>query len=313
MQCSACDSHWVVNGDWLERWQYGDESCPGCGAAAGDTPSARVTVDPNDPAMDDDTATHAAWYHTSTHPDWPRQALDPLADLDDATKRHIGPAGLASYVRLLRGRALHVGTYEAAVQNMLRRMDDENDLGPFYLYRVRLKASCSFKLNWETEPVDWLGNVPLAEVCPAGIDAVRYLNENEDPGGISLALGRSTIHSVQQVPIPLRMASTGQVEKRAMARMVEASQHPAPPPRILKGGFALPVSTRLDVVASDIAREVAEGLPALLREQFEGATVQAQRHVPAAEWVRLMLAMVELIEYPDRVLASLDAQPSRIL
>ncbi len=36
-------------------------------------------------------------------------------------------------------KALHVGTYEAAIENMLRRMNDELDShAQFYLYRVEL-------------------------------------------------------------------------------------------------------------------------------------------------------------------------------
>jgi hypothetical protein len=43
-------------------------------------------------------------------------------------------------------QALHLGTYEATVESMLRRMCDQDDGGPqFYLYRVahRLAATPS--------------------------------------------------------------------------------------------------------------------------------------------------------------------------
>ncbi|MGO1524313.1 MAG: hypothetical protein ACTHWO_10505 [Nesterenkonia sp.] len=35
------------------------------------------------------------------------------------------------------------------------------------------------------------------------MDVARYLNYHEDPGGLSLALGRDAIAYVQQVTVPL--------------------------------------------------------------------------------------------------------------
>ncbi|MEU7320955.1 hypothetical protein ABZ682_10385 [Streptomyces griseoviridis] len=47
------------------------------------------------------------------------------------------------------------------------------------------------------------GDVVLDQICPPGVDIARYLNYHEDPGGLSLALGREAAAGVQQVPVPL--------------------------------------------------------------------------------------------------------------
>lgn len=102
-----------------------------------------MTVDPGDSTLDDDQVAQLSWYHTSTHPDWPTRDFDPAALLTAETRMRMGgELRVADWAARQRARALHLGTYEAAVQNMLRRMDDQDDHGSqFYLYRVQLKPS----------------------------------------------------------------------------------------------------------------------------------------------------------------------------
>ncbi len=50
-----------------------------------------------------------------------------------------GDKHVAAWAARRRAKALHIGTYEAAVHNMLRRIRDQADRGnQFYLYRVHL-------------------------------------------------------------------------------------------------------------------------------------------------------------------------------
>lgn len=63
------------------------------------------------------------WYHTSTHANWPGRAFDPTASLTDITQqrmRHIGGDGneFERWAEGKRTKALHVGTYESAIENM---------------------------------------------------------------------------------------------------------------------------------------------------------------------------------------------------
>ena len=102
-----------------------------------------------------------------------------------------------------RANALHVGTYEAAIHNMLRRIHDQADSGSeFYLHRVRLVPTVAVREGWLVDPSNFLGDVVLDEVRPPGVDVAPYLNYQEDPGALSLALGRSAIASTQQIAIP---------------------------------------------------------------------------------------------------------------
>jgi hypothetical protein len=75
MLCEQCGRRWAVNLDWIDRWDEGRESCPGCGVTCEAATAPRVTVDPDDLALDDDDVSRLTWYHTTTHPDWPRARL----------------------------------------------------------------------------------------------------------------------------------------------------------------------------------------------------------------------------------------------
>ncbi|MEE6282798.1 hypothetical protein [Georgenia sunbinii] len=205
MLCGICGHRWMVGLDWIDRWEQGKETCPGCGTSCEHEDSPRVTVDPGDPALDDDQVARFTWHHTSTQRDWPKKYFDPAAALTRETRLMMGgDERVAAWAARQRAKALHVGTYEAAVHNMLRRISDQADHGSqFYLYRVRLKPSVALREGWLIDPSNFVGDVVLDEVCPPGIDVARYLNHHEDPGGLSLALGRDAIASVQQVAVPL--------------------------------------------------------------------------------------------------------------
>lgn len=85
-----------------------------------------------------------------------------------------GLARVTAFEDRLRRKALHVGTYEAAIHNMLRRIADQADRGKqFYLYRVHLVPAITVRESWISDPGGFVGDVPLTEVCPPGIDVTR--------------------------------------------------------------------------------------------------------------------------------------------
>lgn len=128
MLCGRCDHRWRVDLDWIDRWEQAREACPGCGMACEHEDSPRVTLDSGDPALDDDTVAQFFWYHTSTQPDWPTRNFDPAAVLTAETRRMMdGEQRVAAWAARQRAKALHVGTYEAAVHNMLRRIRNQAD------------------------------------------------------------------------------------------------------------------------------------------------------------------------------------------
>jgi hypothetical protein len=72
---------------------------------------------------------------------------------------------------------LHVGTYDAAVHNMLRRIDDLADHGSqFSLSLVHLLPTITVCEGCLVDPSNFVGDVALCEVCPPGIDVARAAN-----------------------------------------------------------------------------------------------------------------------------------------
>ncbi|WP_202410717.1 hypothetical protein [Brevibacterium rongguiense] len=269
-----------------------------------------MTVDAGDPALNDDQVAQFSWYHTSTQPDWPTSEFDPAADLTPGIRRMMGgDERVAAWAARQQAKALHVGTYEAAVHNMLRRMRDQADHGSqFYLYRVHLKPSVTEREGWIVDPSNWLGDVVLAEVCPPGVDVTRYLNYHEDPGGLSLALGRDAIAGVQRVAVPLSDSWKADWVIDAVTALEGASDKPVPATGKL-GRFLRPSSPRAGL-AGELGTELADRLPVNLHDQFASAAAFAEGDDPA-RWARRVSSLFDLIKNPSRVLAELDKAQHR--
>lgn len=305
MLCGICGHEWLASLDWIDRWEQSGERCPGCGATCELEGSPRVTVDPGDVALDDDQIVHLSWYHTSTQPDWPSADYDPTASPTAVTRRRTGgDERVAAWAARHRAKALHVGTYEAAVHNMFRRIYDQADQGrQFYLYRLHLKPSVSVRKGWLIDPGNFVGDVALNEVCPADIDVARYLNYHEDPGGLSLALGRDAIGSVQKVAIPLADAWDGDWVHGAV-RDLEAETDVAVRATGTFGKYRRSVSPRT-VRARELGEVIATMVPVNLRAQF-GAVAGLNPGEAPLLWARRVDGLRGLIETPDRTLAALD-------
>lgn len=310
MLCSGCGHRFIVDLDWIDRWEQSGEACPRCGLTCECEDAPRVTVDPGDPALDNEWVAQFHWYHTSTQPDWPTRDFDPATDLTPVTRARMGgDRRVAEWAARQQGKALHVGTYEAAMHNMFRRMHDQADRGSqFYLYRLHLKPSVVLRAGWLIDPSNWLGDIVLDEVCPPGVDVARYLNYHEDPGGLSLALGRGAVAEVQQVAVPLPDAwDPGWVEG-AVATLEKASDVPA----AATGKLARcrrPSSPRADL-GRELAAALAGNLPINLHDQVESSTVFAEGDDPGL-WARRTSGLFELIASPGSVLAALDRTPWR--
>ncbi|WP_131804481.1 hypothetical protein [Mycobacteroides abscessus] len=148
-----------------------------------------------DIATDSAMIERLAWYHTSTHADWPPTDLAPTA------------------------RATHVGTFESAIDNMFRRMRDEGDAdSQFYLHRVRIACPPAEVSPVGKELSDFMGNVWLSALYDAGYPVVPYVNVREHPGSVSLVLVPSVITHVQTLAVPLNL----DVEESAASRGIFA-------------------------------------------------------------------------------------------
>ncbi|MDJ0324202.1 hypothetical protein QMG61_10540 [Cryobacterium sp. PH31-AA6] len=313
MLCGKCSHQWVVDLGWIDRWDHALERCPGCGVTCEAEMAPRVTVDPDDPALRDENVARLVWYHTSTQPDWPTKHFDPAAGLTAQTRQMMGGDNrVAQWAERQRAKALHVGTYEAAIHNMLRRIDGQADHGnQFYLYRVHLKPTVVVRDGWLIDPSNFVGDVILDEACPPGVDVARYLNYHEDPGGLSLALGPTAIASTQSIAIPLLFndhpgwiaTAVGEFENAPTTSPPLIGSRPvgrrrAPSPKSSK--------------ASELVALLTQRLPVNLRSKFEAATAFDDNLKPE-DWSRYVMGIMNTIVAPEQVAATLDGEIVRYL
>lgn len=178
--------------------------CPACTQDVHFGPLVAMIRLEDDPALDNAQVNGFAWYHTSTWSDWP--SPDHLARTEPGRRRaarllHLDPEHAA---QATAASAVHVGTYEAAIENMLRRMHNQSDAtSRFYLYRVAVHVDPGrINFGFRDENDGDAAQLTVPELDAAGLDAVRYLNVHEACGSLSLALRPECVVAVQQLALP---------------------------------------------------------------------------------------------------------------
>jgi hypothetical protein len=179
--------------------------CDHCDRTIHFGPAVAAIRDEHDPALDNAVVPRLAWYHTSTSPDWPSAtyAAQVESQMKEATVRLAYP--FERFVERETTKALHVGTYEAAIENMLRRMHDQADAtSQFYLHRVTLDLDPS-RINdgYRDENHEPASHLSISDLEAAGLDAVRYLNVHEAVGSLSLAVHPRALRTVQTLALPV--------------------------------------------------------------------------------------------------------------
>ncbi len=206
MRCE-CGESVEVSAQTYFREQVKEARVP-CGHCCGSVhfgPAMAMLRDEHDRALDNAVVSEFAWYHTSTWADWPSDNFVVEAKLDAPRAAQDYGIDPVSYVKHVATKALHVGTYEAAIENMLRRMDDEGDGDKqFYLYRVELTVEPSrINVGYRDENAEEAALVTLADLDAANVDVLRYLNVHEAVGSLSLAIRPTCIAGVQRLAIPV--------------------------------------------------------------------------------------------------------------
>ncbi|GAA2895487.1 hypothetical protein [Microbacterium esteraromaticum] len=204
MLCSCGLPSPVSAADYVDGAHGSHMPCVHCGESLHYGPAVAALRDPDDPALDDSALNTLAWYHTSTQPDWPSPnfSADFVAGLDE---RDVLMPSREAFIAEHTSKALHVGTYEAAIENMLRRMNDELDShAQFYLYRVKLDLDPR-KINpgFRDENHEIASDISTLELEKDELDAVRYLNVHEAIGTLSLAIPPQAIRAVQRIHLPV--------------------------------------------------------------------------------------------------------------
>ncbi|WP_341976848.1 hypothetical protein [Microbacterium sp. LWO13-1.2] len=204
MMC-ACGEATPLSAAEYEEGSHGARmACSHCGESIHYGPAVAALRDPADPALDDAALSSFAWYHTSTEPVWPSPnfAVDFVQGIDD---RDLLMPSREAYIAEPTSKALHVGTYEAAIENMLRRMNDELDShSQFYLYRVALNLDPT-RINdgFRDENHEIASDITTHELDEQDLLAVRYLNVHEAIGTLSLAIRPQAILAVQRIALPV--------------------------------------------------------------------------------------------------------------
>ena len=317
MRCVSCSYEWQADAEWLDLFHQGFETCPECGVDCRIEERPDFWVLPHDPSQDDSMVRDLYWYHTSTHSNWPDRTFDPAAGLTEKTKQkylRLGTDGLAldRWVQRQQGKALHLGTYEASIENMLRRISDQDNADDqFHLYRVRLNPSAVVEPGVHKEPTNWVGDVHLSDLCSPCTNAFRYVNTHEDPSSVSLAVTVDAIQAVQGIRIPLAVVGTHPWITSAGARLMDAASLPAPRPVTTLDRLRRTAPSPVLDEARKLEVEVADTLPLGLRRRLHVKFDAENLALDPCEFPRKLLAMAALITDPLGVLELLEAEPWR--
>lgn len=242
------------------------------------------------------------------------------------------PPGEVRRIRYaLENQALHLGTYEAAIESMLRRMREQDDAGAnFFLYRTALhRHGLKFERNWRDENSENAAQITQADLGVA--DVVRYLNVFESPGSISLAIRPRAIASIQRISLPvIEMTPTisllreiadirariTDIETMRSARLSRLNEHrrqfasgrhmtfaraPNPEQRVLLGQIEKLI---IDEYLSDISLPVRAAFSSALDAwKSEYATSSD------AVYVSQFASMARILTHPEEIIQEISNQP----
>jgi hypothetical protein len=208
MTCEHCDGITPLTADTYHRERHHARiKCAHCPADIHYGPYAMTLRDADDPVLNDETALRAAWYHTSTAPGWPTRNRPLTPEQAEFISRVTSDDVADSIRQRHENQALHLGTYEAAIESMLRKMRDEDAGGAqFWLYRVALRDGTMIKPGYRNETFEDISQITQEELGDWG--AIRYLNTWESPGSISLAVRPQSLAAVHGIPLPVQALST---------------------------------------------------------------------------------------------------------
>ena len=231
MRCESCHSS-----SWLTAEDHAGspEAVMRCSACGEEFNFGRAVIDlrdPDDAALDDCLLPQLAWYHTTTDPDWPRSSkLLADGELAELRKDGLSEGRRMTYGRRQENQALHLGTYEAAIESMLRRMRNQSDRdSTFYLHRIRIRDGLAIEPGWRDENYVEAAKVTATELANDGLDVIRYLNAYESMGGLSVAVVRGSIAATQRFALPIsgliRAPNSAVIERmRTLRNSVHAVQ-----------------------------------------------------------------------------------------
>jgi hypothetical protein len=235
--CTGCGGRVEIGADLFELQctSQADFSVCTCGTAVDVTAQSPTLRDTDDIALQTDSVARLVWYHSSRYENWPdleayTAEVTAMAMQTAARFEHlIDPNQLIANKLSL---AVHLGTYEATIENILRRLEDQDRADFFdtryWLHRVEIAFAHTDDLHPEVieEFLTMFGDVELAQLQALGARAARYVNRHEAIGSVSLAIDPALICTVSTIELPVAEATLAETAAAAAAtmRMVAAEQ-----------------------------------------------------------------------------------------
>jgi hypothetical protein len=339
MECEHCGGITPLSASTYYREQSHSAriKCGHCHRDIHFGPFVLALRDAGDPVLDDRVALDTAWYHTSTHPRWPPDDR-PMTAAEVAFLRGATSEEVDERVReRIENQALHLGTYEAAIESMLRKMQDQGMAGErFWLYRVALRRDVTIEHGYRNETIRDVAQITQADLGDSG--AIRYLNTWESPGSISLAVYPRSLEAVRGIPLPVEALGTGVspslVRRAARIRnrvsQIEATRQDKPnhletlrqrQAAWLGGSLERDATPEQDRLLEEISKlircEYLPGVSLTVREQFSDAMTawgESQESSPGdVPFMERFATMAALLTRPADIHRALDAETPREL
>ena len=310
--CTGCDARVCIEAEQYELQctsQAEFTVCASCDAAVDITQQVPTLRDTEDPALQSDSVERFAWYHSSRYENWPdREAY--TADVTAVARQTAEKGSMFfdadRYIARKLSLAVHLGTYEAAIENILRRLEDEDHSNIFatryWLHRVEFATTEPTDLHPQVvgEFPTMLGDVELEQLDALGVRAARYINQREAKGSVSLAIAPSFIAAVSPIELPVTEAALPETAAAAaatasMARAVESDND-------TYGAW-------IDFAAI-LQSEYLSGVNPQVREPFLNAV--GKREAPV-EYHRRFRVLAGLLMRPNIVIERFASAPRRQL
>ena len=332
--------------DYMAEADAAHMTCEHCGESIHFGPAVAALRDRDDVALRNDVVTSLAWYHTSTSADWPSPTFaTQFAQELSWIERDFG-ISRQQFISHHTSKALHLGTYETAIENMLRRMDDQGDGGAqFYLYRVALRLdSRRINAGYRDENHEIAADISESDLDRDHLEAVRYLNVHEAMGVLSLAVRSDAIAAVQSTPIPFEGRSVAvdpglfQAEIEAVStttrelaeaeaaatsvdprerRMMQLGIRPDPTGMAQRiGDLQLRFYDSWHQLENKLGQHCLPSVSAVVRRDFNDAMAHRRIETPTTDvhaFVDRYRSMSVLLERPAEVIDVVTGQPWRVV
>ena len=340
MLCERCAvSNWLTADAYATLNLSGESICRSCNEKNSVGPKFIDLRDQGDEAVDKTKLHDLFWYHTTPERDWPSATYRWPEDERKSYQDTSSPEQFEQIDRFKGDQALHLGTYEAAIENMLRRMDQRDERHvQFNLYRVTLQETANFQNGFRNENHDEAEKITQSKLREQDLGGIRYLNAHESMGSISLAVVRETIESVQRISLPVEGLSdylTPEVADDLVQLRKEVDRYEQEvcgqePPSVAIRRFLsqrdsesrAPVSTVRTVATGTAkgvptspcehaAKEYLKGVSPVVRQQFCRSVQRPRRageHVDDQAWLSVFMNLAPILTRPEKVLAALDEQ-----